>query len=110
MKTQEELIQELYLERNLLSVCLAHAFAKNVTKSWRDGNGVKDESNGGWFILTFDVRPVKQFSYHVPAKYWEYLPEIKETEKNDAYDGHTKAEAIERLDQLAQMIHGRFLN
>jgi hypothetical protein len=99
MSTEKELIQELYLERNLLSVLLAN-FLINlncacIKKSRKDHEGKEDPD---YFILTFvKVGMIEQFSFHVPIRFWKDLEDVPEGD-GAYFDGHTKADAIKRLE------------
>lgn len=102
----EELIQELYLERNLLTVTLANLLLSNesinVYKTRKDFDGVEDKD---YFILMFySAEEKKQFSYHVPIKYWEYVVDVPEKERNSQYDGGTKLDSINNLKYFAEKI------
>ena len=50
---------------------------------------------GGWFIVTMDL-PTGQVSNHYPTKYWE-LFKCVEKPMADEWDGHTPAEAFDRM-------------
>lgn len=50
---------------------------------------------GGWFIVMAEL-PTGQISNHYELKYWD-LFQIPQEETGFEYDGHTAAEALERL-------------
>lgn len=70
----------------------------DVHKSWKHSNGELC-FGGGWFIAVA-VLPTGQISNHYEAKDWD-LFKIPETEKAKyEFDGHTPADALERLRYL----------
>jgi len=89
---------ELYEHRHALFALLLEKQAiANIFvspwKTWRDQNG---EIWEGWFIAGMDTVH-GQISYHLPAEWWERLPDVPEIERNAAYDGHTSKDVLERL-------------
>lgn len=87
---------ELYDHRCLLWVNVLHAHKDHAFKTWRNDSG--DECDG-WFIAGLDT-DFGQITYHLPEKLWPLL-DVKETEKNEGYDGHTPAQTLQRLEKLA---------
>ena len=109
-----------YSERNSLIVLLI-SFIYNymgykvykleghsIYKTKLDNLHIYDE---GWFIvnLNINLRSINgesyktQISWHLPEKEWDRL-RIREMSYNKDYDGHTKEEAVERLDRLTDYI------
>lgn len=66
----------------------------DVVKSWRHADG-EECFGGGWFIVTAQL-PTGQVSNHYEAKYWD-LFKVPEAETAPEWDGHTPAQAAERL-------------
>lgn len=69
---------------------------ESAFKTWRNDAGEKWE---GWFIAGLDT-DFGQITYHLPEELWSLL-DVKETEKNEGYDGHTPEETLYRLEKLA---------
>ena len=66
----------------------------DVHKSKHHHDG-EDCFDGGWFIVMAEL-PTGQISNHYELKYWD-LFNIPEKERANKWDGHTPAEAAERL-------------
>ncbi len=90
---------ELYDHRCLLWVNVLQAHKESAFKTWRNDVGEKWD---GWFIAGLNTEH-GQITYHLPEKLWSLL-DVKETEKNEGYDGHTPAETLQRLEKLAVAI------
>lgn len=113
----KELINQLYTERNLLTCLLANILYKQehgVSKTRYDSEGKIDDSDGGWFILYFSFNELakrwdnlEQFSWHLPMKYWDLVNVPLAENEGVAFDGHTKEQAIERLENLVKYVSGR---
>lgn len=90
---------ELYDHRIALFIALCRAVQKNrnVWRSKLHSDGSKFE---GWFILGIGKDPGYQITYHLPmSKWWEC--EFAETlERAPAWDGHTSAQVLRRLNAL----------
>jgi hypothetical protein len=89
---------ELYEHRHSLFASLLQITGQIQTlvrpwKTWRDQNGEVWE---GWFIAGLDTIH-GQISYHMPAEWWDRLPDVPEIERNAKYDGHTSADVLHRL-------------
>ncbi len=89
---------ELYEHRNalfalLLTKRMVSNMLANPFKTWRDQNGATID---GWFIAGLETE-YGQISYHLPAEWWERLPDVPEIERNAGYDGHTSADVLKRL-------------
>jgi len=72
----------------------------NVHKSWKHHDGQLC-FGGGWFIVTVNLDgngPKKgdQLSFHYEDRYWDMF-KCDERETGDEWDGHTPAQALERL-------------
>ncbi|WP_066586272.1 WDGH domain-containing protein [Cellulomonas timonensis] len=65
-----------------------------VVKSWRHSDG-EPCFGGGWFIVTATL-PTGQVSNHYKAESWD-LFSVPEVELPPEYDGHTPADASDRL-------------
>jgi hypothetical protein len=84
---------ELYAHRNALFSLVLISYLKSAWKTWRNQNGEVWE---GWFIAGLETE-FGQISYHMPAEWWERLPDVPEIERNAAYDGHTSTDVLNRL-------------
>lgn len=87
---------ELYDHRCLLWVNVLQLNKNKAFKTWRDDAGEKWD---GWFIAGLDT-DFGQITYHLAENLWSLL-NVKETEKNEGYDGHTSEETLQRLKKLA---------
>lgn len=65
-----------------------------TVKSWRHSDG-ELAFGGGWFIVVTTL-PTGQISNHYEAQHWD-LFQVPEIELPPTYDGHTPAEAADRL-------------
>lgn len=65
-----------------------------VVKSWKHSDG-EPCFGGGWFIVTAEL-PTGQVSNHYAAEHW-HLFDVPEVDLPPEYDGHTPADAAERL-------------
>ena len=87
---------ELYDHRCLLWLNVLQAHKGMAFKTWLNDAGEKLD---GWFIAGLDTEH-GQITYHLPERLWSLL-DVKETEKNEGYDGHTPEETLKRLEMLA---------
>lgn len=86
---------ELYDYRMLYNAVAANQFpATLVCKSWRHSDG-EECFGGGWFIVVMNL-PTGQVSNHYKAEHWG-LFRVPEWPKAPVWDGHTPAQAAERL-------------
>jgi hypothetical protein len=85
-------MNEIYAHRAILYVALVKHISSMAWKSKRHQDG---STYDGWFILGVEL-PTGQISYHVPEKFWDKLPEIKELEASP-FDGHTSDDVLKRL-------------
>lgn len=88
---------ELYEHRCLLFINLVMANQKHAFKTKRDQNKEKWES---WFILGMRT-PYGQITYHIPKYYWS-LVDVEVIDHNAEYDGHTAADVLTRLIDMAR--------
>jgi hypothetical protein len=81
---------ELYEHRNMLflSLCLSMRHDAWMT-----------EPSEGWFVVFLELI-TGQISYHIPEKYYGRLLGRIGVDKDYKWDGHTSADAVNRLDQL----------
>lgn len=90
-------MEELYHYRMLYH---AHAvrgwrmLGHSVGKSWKHSDGELC-FGGGWFVVWADIEGVGQITNHYRAEHWD-LFHVGE-EMPPEYDGHTPAEAADRL-------------
>lgn len=87
-------MDELYEYRMLYNALAANALAHLAVKSWRHSDGGLC-FGGGWFVVYLNL-PTGQVSNHYKAEYWD-LFNVPEEYTAPEYDGHTPAEAAERL-------------
>ena len=90
-------MRELYDYRMLYNAHAAHGWLAAgipVVKSWRHSDG-EECFGGGWFIVTATL-PTGQVSNHYEAEHWD-LFRVPEVDLPPAYDGHTPADAADRL-------------
>lgn len=88
---------ELYRYRMLYNAHAAKgwlAAGVPVVKSWRHSDGVEC-FGGGWFIVTATL-PSGQVSNHYEAADWD-LFHVPEVDRAPEWDGHTPADAADRL-------------
>lgn len=91
---------ELYHHRAVLFSVICNIFSDKAWKSKLHDTGDMFE---GMFIVGIDT-PQGQATYHYDIEpYWD-LFKVKELEKAPAWDGHTPAEAIERISSLSREI------
>lgn len=69
----------------------------DVHKSKKHSDG-EDCFGGGWFIVMTEL-PTGQISNHYEMKYWD-LFNIPEKDKANVWDGHSPAEAANRLEKF----------
>ena len=95
---------ELYDYRRAYNAILFNEWGKtgkyDVHKSWKHSDG-EDCFGGGWFIVMAQL-PTGQISNHYQAEYWDDF-QIPETPVAHAWDGHTPAQALERLEAMGQV-------
>ena len=95
---------ELYHHRAILFSVIVKAFSNKAWKSLRHYDGTMYD---GMFIVGIDT-PEGQATYHYDIKpYWDMF-ECREMERAPEWDGHTPAQAIERIGKLEPVQHGRW--
>ena len=87
-------MEELYEYRMLYNALAANAMPDRAVKSWRHSNGELC-FGGGWFVVYLDL-PTGQVSNHYKSFDWD-LFRIPEVELAPEWDGHTPAEAADRI-------------
>lgn len=92
--------EELYAYRAAFHAAFAWELANDgfhrLVKSWRHHDGTEC-FGGGWFIVIGDLpNDHGQISNHYPAADWD-LFHVPEVDRAPAWDGHTPAEALERI-------------
>ena len=93
---------ELYHHRAILFSVIVKAFSDKAWKSLRHHDGTMYD---GMFIVGIDT-PDGQATYHYDIDpYWDMF-ECRELERAPEWDGHTPAQAIERIGKLEPMRHG----
>lgn len=89
---------ELYDYRRVYNAALFNEWANGdlipVVKSWRHSDG-ELAFGGGWFIVVATL-PTGQISNHYEAEHWDQF-QVPEVDLPPEYDGHTPAEALDRL-------------
>ena len=95
---------ELYHHRAILFSIIVKAFSDKAWKSLRHHDGAMYD---GMFIVGIDT-PEGQATYHYDIEpYWDMF-ECQELVRAPEWDGHTPAQAIERIGKLEPMRHGRW--
>lgn len=95
---------ELYHHRAVLFSVIVKAFPELAWKARQHHDGTM---YSGMFIVGIDT-PEGQASYHYDIDpYWDMF-ECRELERAPEWDGHTPAQAIERIGKLEPVQHGRW--
>lgn len=95
---------ELYHHRAVLFSVIVKAFQEKAWKARLHHDGTMYD---GMFIVGIDT-PEGQASYHYDIDpYWDMF-ECRELERAPEWDGHTPAQAIERIGRLEPVRHGRW--
>ena len=87
---------ELYHHRAVLFSVIVRAFPDQAWKSRKHHDGSMYD---GMFIVGIET-PDGQATYHYDIKPYWYMFECKELEYAPEWDGHTSAQAIDRIGQL----------
>ena len=96
---------ELYHHRAVLFSVIVKAFQEKAWKARLHHDGTMYD---GMFIVGIDT-PEGQASYHYDIDpYWDMF-ECRELERAPEWDGHTPAQAIERIGKLEPVQHGRWI-
>lgn len=96
---------ELYHHRAVLFSVIVKAFSDKAWKSLRHHDGTMYD---GMFIVGIDT-PDGQATYHYDIDpYWDMF-ECRELERAPEWDGHTPAQAIERIRGLEPVRHGYWI-
>lgn len=96
---------ELYHHRAVLFSVIVKAFQEKAWKARLHHDGTMYD---GMFIVGIDT-PEGQASYHYDIDpYWDMF-ECRELERAPEWDGHTPAQAIERIGKLEPVRHGRWI-
>ena len=96
---------ELYHHRAVLFSVIVKAFSNKAWKSLRHHDGTMYD---GMFIVGIDT-PDGQATYHYDIDpYWDMF-ECRELERAPEWDGHTPAQAIERIGRLEPVRHGYWI-
>lgn len=96
---------ELYHHRAVLFSVIVKAFKDKAWKSRKHHDGTMYD---GMFIVGIET-PDGQATYHYDIEpYWDMFC-CKEIERAPEWDGHTPAQAIERIGKLEPVRHGRWI-
>ena len=96
---------ELYHHRAVLFSVIVKAFKDKAWKSRKHHDGTMYD---GMFIVGIET-PDGQATYHYDIEpYWDMFC-CKEIERAPEWDGHTPAQAIERIGKLEPVRHGRLV-
>ena len=96
---------ELYHHRAILFSVIVKTFPDKAWKSLRHHDGTMYD---GMFIVGIDT-PEGQATYHYDIDpYWDMF-ECRELSRAPEWDGHTPAQAIERISKLEPIRHGRWI-
>ena len=97
---------ELYHHRAVLFSVIVKAFSNKAWKSLRHHDGTMYD---GMFIVGIDT-PDGQATYHYDIDpYWDMF-ECRELERAPEWDGHTPAQAIERIGRLEPVRRGEWIS
>ena len=96
---------ELYHHRAVLFSVIVRAFPDRAWKARKHHDGSMYD---GMFIVGIET-PDGQATYHYDIKPYWYMFECKELEYAPEWDGHTSAQAIDRIGQLEPVRHGWWL-
>lgn len=97
---------ELYHHRAVLFSVIVKAFPERAWKARQHHDGTMYE---GMFIVGIDT-PYGQASYHYDIEpYWNMFA-CRELERAPEWDGHTPAQAIERIGRLVPVRHGKWID
>ena len=97
---------ELYHHRAVLISVIVKAFPDQAWKARHHSDGSMFD---GMFIVGIDT-PDGPATYHYDLDpYWDMF-RCKEVERAPEWDGHTAADAIERIGKLEPVRHGRWVN
>lgn len=90
---------ELYFHRMMLFATICNTPAYNA-KAWKSKqhDDPKNPMFDGYFIVGIET-PEGQATYHYQLEYWDVF-KVKELERAPKYDGHTPADAIQRIFSL----------
>lgn len=95
---------ELYHHRALLFSVIVKAFPDKAWKARQHHDGTMYD---GMFIVGIDT-PEGQANYHYDIDPYWGLFDCQELERAPEWDGHTPAQAIERIGKLEPVRHGRW--
>lgn len=96
---------ELYHHRAVLFSVIVKAFSDKAWKSKKHNDGTMYD---GMFIVGIDT-PEGQATYHYDIDpYWDMF-ECRELERAPEWDGHTPAQAIERIGKLKPVRYGKWV-
>lgn len=96
---------ELYHHRAVLFSVIVKAFPDHAWKSRKHHDGTMYD---GMFIVGIET-PDGQATYHYDVDpYWDMF-KCKELEYAPEWDGHTPAQAIDRIGKLEPVRHGRWI-
>lgn len=87
--------EELYYHRMVLTASL---FNLNKEVCWKSKQHDDGTMFDGDFIVGIET-PEGQATYHYKLEYWDSF-NIKELDKAPKYDGHTPADAIDRIKNM----------
>ena len=97
---------ELYHHRAVLFSVIVKAFPDKAWKSKQHNDGTMYD---GMFIVGIET-PEGQATYHYDIDpYWDMF-ECQELERAPEWDGHTPAQAIERIEKLEPIRHGQWVH
>ena len=96
---------ELYHHRAVLFSVIVKAFQEKAWKARLHHDGTMYD---GMFIVGIDT-PYGQVSYHYDIDPYWHMFECRELERAPEWDGHTPAQAIERIGKLEPVRHGKWV-
>lgn len=92
---------ELYEHRIALYIALLRNLSGKFMAPWRSKLHSDGSSYDGWFILGYGYEPGEQITYHIPMSMWTKTDFAETLEKAPEFDGHTPADVITRINELA---------
>lgn len=90
---------ELYAHRSRLFIALC-ATLDSGYRIWRSRFHADGSSYPGWFIMGIGEDPGQQITYHLADAYWGDTEFAMTLDHAPAFDGHTPADVLARLERI----------
>jgi hypothetical protein len=92
---------ELYEHRIVLWIALCKRLQQEEPGlTWRSRLHSDGSAFDGWFVLGYQRVPGKQITYHLPIRRWDECRFAHTLDRAPEWDGHTPADALNRLAAL----------